>query len=219
MVKHHVFRNSSRWIFISSNFRRHERLMDFRVETMAMPMRFSVIMRKQFYDFFGRFNLRGNACVQTSPFVNLNGEVFVLKNDSWEKIRPNAQTALIHWSTKFEPTIDVSTNFMSTKVLTNSIPPYDYIGRIQILQLHLASIFLWHTQRAFQKISFWASMFASCSILRNSSFSQQPVWQFYFFMERLQNMQRFWNIPEEATRPTIYRKKQFKNREPGCGGD
>lgn len=75
--------------------------------------------------------LRNYACVKTSRFVNFNGEVLISRNESCKKIQPNTQAAHIHSSTKFEFTIDVSTNFLSTEVLSNPIPPHDYIGQIQ----------------------------------------------------------------------------------------
>lgn len=71
--------------------------------------------------------LKNHACVQKSLFVNFIGKVFIFRNKNWIETQHNAQAAHVHLSTKFAPTIDVSTNFLSTEVLTYSILPYDYI--------------------------------------------------------------------------------------------
>lgn len=94
-------------------------------------MRFSKTRRNDFTISLDGLTLRNHAYVHTLPFVDFNDKAFISGSESWEKIQPNAQAAHIHLLTKFQPTIDVPTNFLSTVVSTNPIQPYDCIGRIQ----------------------------------------------------------------------------------------
>lgn len=96
-----------------------------------MKCAFAQPRANNFTIFWDGLTLRSYASVQTSPFVNSNGKVFMSSSESREEIQADARAAHIHLSTKFDPTIDISTILFERGSLTCSTPPSDYIGRIQ----------------------------------------------------------------------------------------
>ena len=73
------------------------------------------------------------SCVQNSPFINIDGKVYISKNSTWEEVTPNSQTSHLHLFTRFYPKADTSVNFLQTAILKNPVPSFDLINELQNL--------------------------------------------------------------------------------------
>lgn len=109
----------------------HEQILDLKVETVEMQYAFPQPRVKDFTISLGGSTFRNFAGLLIPPFGKFDGKTLISRNESFKEIQPNAPVAHIHLSTEIVPTIGVLSKFLSTVVLTNLIPLYDYTGQIQ----------------------------------------------------------------------------------------